>query len=314
MSTRIRYVDRLTEFADDDRRADAVIKRVAFVINLVLSVAIGWQVTDFAMRLHDMKEVATIDAAPFVAPDTAASDANRARAIASITQSHLFGMPATQSAEKAVLIQATQTDIHVNGIISLSEQDRSTATVQIGEQPKALYTVGEALPDGQRIVEITPLYVVLEHAGVYEAAWLVGHEPENGGAIAFVPPNAPASTETSSATAEPLFQTLSAGAVDTIRSVLDMLVGRKEPAAAFMILQKAFQDDKFVGYRVFPGTNGQLLDTLHLPKGAIILSLDGAPLDEVSPLRAILESVVKNQQTTLELELEGSRRVLLLGK
>lgn len=314
MIKRIRYVDRIAEFAGDHRRSNAFIKRVAFAGNLVLVVAIAWQVINSAVQLRGMKDVGTIQAMPFIVPDTAATDADRTRAVAAITQSHLFGSAAPQSVEKAVLVQTTQADIHVRGIISLSDKNRSTATIQIGEQPRALYTVGEALPDGQRVVGIMPLYIVLERGGIYEAAWLAGHEPDNGGTIEFVPQSAVSSTEPSSANAEPLSQTLSASAVDTVHGVLRTLAERKEPAAAFAIFQKAFKDGQFVGYRVFPGTNGQLLDTLGLPKGATIVGINGGTLDEASPLNTVLESVVENQQTTLELELEGSRRVLRLSK
>jgi general secretion pathway protein C len=100
-------------------------------------------------------------AAPVISSDT---DAN-ARLIASIPNLHLFGLSATRD------MPVTNLQLRVTGIAreaNAQNENVSKAYISTSGQPSKIYQVGDSLPDGVKIYEITPDTVILENAGQLE--------------------------------------------------------------------------------------------------------------------------------------------------
>lgn len=92
------------------------------------------------------------------------TDAN-ARMIASIPEMHLFGVSATGD------MPITNLQLRVTGIareMDAHSENVSKAYISIAGAPSKIYQVGDTLPDGVKIYDITPDTVILENAGQLE--------------------------------------------------------------------------------------------------------------------------------------------------
>jgi len=98
---------------------------------------------------------------PVVKLDT---DAN-ARLIASIPEQHLFGISATGD------MPVTNLELRVTGIAretNEANENVSKAYISIAGAPSKIFQVGDTLPDGVKIYQITTDTVILENAGQLE--------------------------------------------------------------------------------------------------------------------------------------------------
>lgn len=87
--------------------------------------------------------------------------------IKSIPNDHLFGMAFSPDSEAPI----TRLGLRVTGIVKQMQvsQDRlSKAYISIGDQPSKIYQVGDSLPYGVKIYEITRDTVLLENDGHLE--------------------------------------------------------------------------------------------------------------------------------------------------
>jgi type II secretory pathway component PulC len=92
------------------------------------------------------------------------ADAN-ARLINSIPKLHLFGLSATRD------MPITNLQLRVTGSAreaNAKNENTSKAYISTSGQPSKIYQVGDSLPDGVKIYEITPDTVILENAGQLE--------------------------------------------------------------------------------------------------------------------------------------------------
>lgn len=92
------------------------------------------------------------------------SDAN-ARLIASIPKQHLFGLAPTGD------MPVTNLQLRVTGIAreaNSNSENVSKAYISIAGAPSKIFQVGDSLPDGVKIYDITPTTVILENAGQLE--------------------------------------------------------------------------------------------------------------------------------------------------
>ena len=106
-------------------------------------------------------QLANQQPAPAVKMDT---DAN-ARLIATIPDQHLFGISATGD------MPVTNLQLRVTGIARETDANNdniSKAYISIAGGPSKIFQVGDTLPDGVKIYEITPDTVILENAGQLE--------------------------------------------------------------------------------------------------------------------------------------------------
>ena len=94
------------------------------------------------------------------------ADAN-ARLIKQIPDLHLFGQDITATGNMPI----TNLQLRVTGIVreeNASKEKVSKAYISISGGPGKIYQVGDSLPDGVRIYEITPDTVILENGGRLE--------------------------------------------------------------------------------------------------------------------------------------------------
>jgi general secretion pathway protein C len=106
-------------------------------------------------------QLAHQEVAPTVKQD---SDAN-ARLIANIPNQHLFGLAATGD------MPISNLQLRVTGIAREADaqnENVSKAYISIAGAPSKIYQVGDSLPDGVKVYEITQDTVILENGGQLE--------------------------------------------------------------------------------------------------------------------------------------------------
>jgi type II secretory pathway component PulC len=123
-----------------------------FVAVTFIYVVSAWYL-DWQLAHHTPAPVVNVDV-----------DAN-ARLIAAIPDQHLFGLSATGD------MPVTNLQLRVTGIARETDANNtniSKAYISIAGSPSKIFQVGDTLPDGVKIYEITSDTVILENAGQLE--------------------------------------------------------------------------------------------------------------------------------------------------
>lgn len=84
--------------------------------------------------------------------------------IAALSQADLFGKSADQ-------VPITQLQLEVTGIVKVESEAGgrfSKAYISVSQQPSKIYRIGDSLPDGVKIYDITSDAVILENGGRLE--------------------------------------------------------------------------------------------------------------------------------------------------
>lgn len=90
-----------------------------------------------------------------------------AQLVASLPDAHLFGQNFSESGE----VPVTTLQLRVTGIVKIGTEDNETiskAYISISGQPSKIFQIGDSLPDGVKIYEITNDTVILENEGRLE--------------------------------------------------------------------------------------------------------------------------------------------------
>jgi general secretion pathway protein C len=98
--------------------------------------------------------------------NTSKIDSNtNSKLIAAIPSQHLFGLAATGD------MPITNLELRVTGIVrqaNAQHENTSKAYISIAGAPSKIYQVGDTLPDGVKIYDITTDTVILENSGQLE--------------------------------------------------------------------------------------------------------------------------------------------------
>lgn len=145
-----------------------------------LVMGFGVMVLSLALAQLTWRSVPQHDIDGFLPPKTALQGATAATpSIASLTESHLFGLPQALPGS-AINAPETTLNLSLRGIIAVGK-GRALAIIANGadEQP---YKVGDSLPAGAMVHEILADRVILERSGRFETLTLPKESLENGAA------------------------------------------------------------------------------------------------------------------------------------
>jgi type II secretory pathway component PulC len=90
-----------------------------------------------------------------------------AKMIASIPDEHLFGKSLTKTGE----VPITDLELTITGIVKVNKEENgvfSKVYISMSGQPSKIYQVGDSLPYGVKIYDITDDTVILENGGKLE--------------------------------------------------------------------------------------------------------------------------------------------------
>jgi general secretion pathway protein C len=256
------------------------------------------------------------------APAGGASAAEPANSVGQIDYStiaawHLFGrMEASQPVvAPPPVIPATPLDLHLAGVFFI-EQGDSRALIAEGSSLERGYRIGDALPGGARLEQIQRDHVVVSRQGRQEVLNL----PKLGTTArppSPVPEDLPPVEPMPEPEPEPGSGPAGAGAPQVIDATAVAQQLRDEAAARPQVLENiAFaspyvQNGQFIGFRLRPGRDRELMRRLNLNSGDVITEVNGTRINNPMQGFAILREVLSADRINVRV-LRGGTEIPLL--
>lgn len=256
------------------------------------------------------------------APAGGASAAEPANSVGQIDYStiaawHLFGrMEASQPVvAPPSVIPATPLDLHLAGVFFI-EQGDSRALIAEGSSLERGYRIGDALPGGARLEQIQRDHVVVSRQGRQEVLNL----PKLGTTArppSPVPEDLPPVEPMPEPEPEPGSGPAGAGAPQVIDATAVAQQLRDEAAARPQVLENiAFaspyvQNGQFIGFRLRPGRDRELMRRLNLNSGDVITEVNGTRINNPMQGFAILREVLSADRINVRV-LRGGTEIPLL--
>ncbi len=224
------------------------------------------------------------DAASPVAVDVAAVPVVD---LPAIVNAHLFGI--APDAGNPSDAPATSANLSLAGTLAGTDPSTGWAIIGATGQPARVYATGASLPGGTRLVAVYPDRVILDRGGARESLVL----PRLSGAAgtAFVPP-----------AGQP-----GAMLAENVRQMM-----AQDPAAANELLrpQPVYAGGQLRGFRVYPGRNRAQFARIGLQPGDLVMSINGAALDDPQRGLEVLRSVGQGAPVTLTIDRNGQQQQL----
>jgi general secretion pathway protein C len=182
-----------------------------------------------------------------------------------------------------------------------------TATLGTDPRNPQTYAGGALLANGARIDEIHADRIVLSRNGRRETL-VVDRE-----AVSRVAMNASINEQRAAKGLEILTPTLAEGKAGSLTSVGGMDAGRQEKAAtsredlsAILRPQPVFENDKFIGLRILPGTSPGRLAALGMEAGDVIRTVEGKLIESDAAWQAIDDALSAGDSIVVGIERNGS--------
>lgn len=232
---------------------------------------------------------------------------------------HLFGrMEASQPVvAPPPVIPATPLDLHLAGVFFIEQGDsRALALIAEGSNLERGYRIGDSLPGGARLEQIQRDHVVVSRQGRQEVLNL----PKLGTAArppSPVPEDLPPVEPMPEPEPEPGSEPTGAGAPQVIDATAVAQHLRDEAATRPQVLENiAFaspyvQNGQFIGFRLRPGRDRELMRRLNLNSGDVITEVNGTHINNPMQGFAILREVLSADRINVRV-LRGGTEIPLL--
>ncbi len=203
-----------------------------------------------------------------------------------IVNAHLFGI--APDAGNPSDVPATSANLSLAGTLAGTDPSSGWAIIGATGQPARVFATGASLPGGTKLVAVYPDRVILDRGGARESLLLPRLSGAAGG---FAPPVAQ-SGETPA---------------DYVRQML-----AQDPAAASELLrpQPVYAGGQLRGFRVYPGRNRAQFARIGLQPGDLVMSINGASLDDPQRGLETLRSIGQGAPVTLTIDRNGQQQQL----
>jgi general secretion pathway protein C len=203
----------------------------------------------------------------------------------------------------------TKLSLVLNGIIG-SSVDASARAIIADAKSQAIYGPGDEIENqrGVKVAKVLNMRVILDNNGQYESLWLYKVDP-NMPRAQVRPQPAPANSRSRSrrATAAPSAAskaTSQQGPLqkDDVSASVKQLGQNLSDVVAFNIHR---ENGKIKGYRIRPGRNPEVFNSVGLQAGDIVTAVNGTALDNPGKIMDIYRSLGQATSASLEIERDG---------
>ncbi len=261
--------------------------------------------------------VASLSNAPLVVSDSQNPPVNIALAerspsvtgnvdIAALSQMDIFGKAGVEAqAVKVPVVSAveqnapeTKLKLVLKGIVDSSKAGGARAIIADGAK-QALYALGDSLPQGRGVTlaKVMSDKVILENNGRFESLPLYSDEPTSS---ARLPSSRARSSVQSSSTTR-------SARNDAAKSV----VSGKKSLADVIKVSMVRESGKVVGYRVRPGKERDLFNSLGLKPNDIVVAVNGVALNSSSKAMEVYKSM--REETSASFDIKRGEETLSLN-
>lgn len=237
---------------------------------------------------------------PASVPPPAAGSLPRVN-IDQLVATRIFGQAQGGIAGAPVDAPETALNLKLKGILAYGSESTSRALIADGAGKEKPYAVGDDVPGGASLKAIHADRVILERSGRFETLRL---ERGKSGGIA--------TGNTVASTAAPQVTTRS-GEATTLAELRSELLKEPGKASQYVRLQPVYTEGKLQGYRIYPGANRSLFQSVGLRAGEMVTSVNGVQLDDAAKALQLLGDLREISQMTLTLERGGENRTVNLN-
>jgi general secretion pathway protein C len=284
-------------------RPDAWLRIAVVVVNAGLVVALAYALAGLALTfLVGASKPTAVATAPKVESSASAGANAPSTDYTAIAAWHLFGrLEAGRPVEAAPApLPVTPLNLRLVGVFFIERSaDRALALIAEGSGPERGYRIGESLPGGARLERVQRDHVVVSRNGRQEMLNLPKIGDPNS-----TPAPAPA-PEPESAPASSVEPRVIDASVMAQRLRTEMAT-RPQALEDIAFASPYMQSGQFVGFRLRPGRDQQLLRQLGLNSGDVITEINGSRLNNPMQGFSILQEVMSADQVSLRVLRSGA--------
>ena len=223
---------------------------------------------------------------------------------------------AVQPADQGIENDAadTQLNLVLRGVLGSADDKAGRAIIASGDRAD-VYAVGDTLPAGTNVTlaKVLDVRVIINNNGTFESLWLFKEDPNAPKlTTSFAPPPQPDSLNSNPrGYADPPFQQQPPLYVDK-SPIVDSPRFAADPAAASKTLADVVaisiyrENGQVVGYKIRPGRNAEMFNSLGLQTDDIVTAVNGVPLSSPGKIMEIYKSMGSATSANLEIRRGGS--------
>jgi len=283
--------------------------KLSVYLTLVLIAASAWLVGQMVWGVAYDKQQVTRWTPIHTTNNTHSSNPNQGQqqAVSRLLDAHLFGRYSQQTVAKPVAAKVvdapkTRLNLVLVGAVSSSVSENSLAVIA-NRGKQATYGIGETI-EGTRAILKSVLIdrVIIENQGQDETLMLEGVKYSK---LSQTQPQRQVAANSSSNKAGP-----TAGQLEQIRREI---TENPQKIMQYIRLSQVRKDGKVMGYRVGPGKNRELFDSVGLKQGDIATHINGEDLSDPAAMGKLWKSISDLTELNLTVERNGQQHDIFIG-
>lgn len=182
----------------------------------------------------------------------------------------------------------TKLKLELSGILMSSDPSKSSATIANGNN-QDIYQIGDVVPGGNnvKLAKVLPDKVILNNSGKFESLWLYTEADFKS--------SSRASSSSQASTPK------SAGVVKS-----KVAASRVPKSISEVVRMSVYREEgQMKGYRIRPGRDRELFESLGLKANDIVTSVNGATVDDPQQIRQTYQSLKTATEANLEILRDG---------
>lgn len=225
------------------------------------------------------------------------------QAVTRLLDAHLFGHYSQQAAPKPVVQQVvdapkTRLNLVLVGAVASSSGDKSLAVVA-NRGKQNTYGIGETIDGTRAVLKVVMIdRVIIENQGQDETLMLEGVKY---------------SKLSESQAHQPVKSAQSTGLpAEQLEQIRREITQNPQQIMQYIRLSQVKKDGRVVGYRVGPGKNRELFDSVGLKQGDIATQMNGADLSDPAAMGKIWQSISDLTELNLTVDRNGQQHDIFI--
>ncbi len=279
--------------------------KISLLLTLLFIALSAWLVGQLAWGLVYQDQQVT-RWTPIPVNSNSSSNANsqgQQQAVSRLLDAHLFGHYSQQAAPKPVVQQVvdapkTRLNLVLVGAVASSTGDKSLAVVA-NRGKQNTYGIGETIDGTRAVLKVVMIdRVIIENQGQDETLMLEGVKYSK---LSESQPKQ--TTQPTASTGLP---------ADQLEQIRREITQNPQQIMQYIRLSQVKKDGRVMGYRVGPGRNRDLFDSVGLKQGDIATRMNGADLSDPAAMGKIWQSISELTELNLTVERNGQQHDIFI--
>ncbi len=203
----------------------------------------------------------------------------------------------------------TQLNLMLRGVVASNHESAARAVITAGDKAD-VYAIGDKLPVGSNVTlaKVLELRVILNNGGHYESLWLFKDDPK-APKISSTYSSAPSSDPRAASYGQNEFKQYSRGPAQMVgpRPAPEAGMAEMSKTLADVVAMSIYRENgQVVGYKIRPGRNAEMFNSLGLQTDDIVTAVNGVPLTSPGKIMEIYKNMSNATSANLEIRRSGS--------